>query len=397
MTTGFQPSLSAGEMAPGLHGRVDLARYAIGLKTCRNMVVRQTGGASKRPGTIFRAEVKDSAQPGRILPFVFSTERRYLIEAGNLYFRFHYLDDNNVLFPLEVGGNPVEVVTPYTTADLANLRITQSADVLFIGGVNGATKISPKELRRTSATTFTLTDHENRLGPFRALNADQAAIVAVSGVQGTVTVTSNVGLFTAPMIGSYVYVEEKELRDVRPWEPIERNPPLGVDRRSDGKVYRAVSIPSLSGLGGTPYYITGNTRPIHSQGRAFDGPGDTRSDGVNEYKVGVEWEYLHSTYGIVKITGFNSANSVTGEVVRRIPDSVIGTAPIPVAGPWTFSGDAATKQFTITGATSESEANYTVTIDGEPIQSDPYSDPDPGTGGNGGGLSDNRPGYWLEK
>lgn len=46
-----QRSFGGGEIAPALHARADLSRYAIGLRTCRNMVVMRAGGATKRPGT----------------------------------------------------------------------------------------------------------------------------------------------------------------------------------------------------------------------------------------------------------------------------------------------------------------------------------------------------------
>lgn len=47
----IQRSFAAGELAPALFARADLSRYAIGLRTCRNMVVMRAGGATKRPGT----------------------------------------------------------------------------------------------------------------------------------------------------------------------------------------------------------------------------------------------------------------------------------------------------------------------------------------------------------
>lgn len=395
-----QPSFAAGELAPALHGRTDLTRYAIGLATCRNVVIRPTGGGTKRTGTRYRATVKAPDVRGRLLPFVYSTDVRYLIEVGDLYFRFFYLNSLGQLVPLLDGaGAQVEVATPYETDDLGLLRITQSADVLFIAGINGSTKVPPKELRRVTPTSFELVDHANRLGPFRALNAVESTRIAISAAQGTATATANVDVFTAGMVGGLIYVEEEELRGVKPWEPIERNVAVGTQRRSDGKVFRAASIPDTGGLAGTPYYITGNTRPIHESGRAFDGPGDTRSDGVNEYKVGVEWEFLHATYGIAKITAFTDARTVTVEVVKRIPDSIIGTAPVAAGGPWTFSGNDATTEFDITGAASNSTKDYRVTIGGAPVGPDPYYTPDPGTtttDGGRGGLSNGRDPFTYE-
>ena len=53
MASNPKRSFAAGEIAPALHARTDLSRYAIGLRTCRNMVVVRAGGAKKRPGTKF--------------------------------------------------------------------------------------------------------------------------------------------------------------------------------------------------------------------------------------------------------------------------------------------------------------------------------------------------------
>lgn len=53
MSNAPQRSFAAGEIAPALEARADLARYAIGLRVCRNMIVLRGGGATKRPGTKF--------------------------------------------------------------------------------------------------------------------------------------------------------------------------------------------------------------------------------------------------------------------------------------------------------------------------------------------------------
>lgn len=458
------PSLSGGEMAPSLQGRVDVARYAISLKGCRNFVTRPTGGAFKRPGYRFRGKFR--SLQSRMLPFIYSTETAYMIEAGPGYFRFWvggallteaaktvtgitqaatavvtvnahgyangqyvYLDGvrgmhqvngrwfliagvtantfqlsgiNSTGFGAYTGGGScgkvVEVASTYTASDIAQLRITQSADVLFIAGINGTVKQPPRELRRTSATAFTLAEHAFRRGPFRQLNSDEAARIAVTSTTGATTVSSNRALFTAGMVGGFIYCEEKELRSVKPWTPLEKNITVGQQRRSDGKVYRVASVPSTAGLGGTGYYICGNDRPTHEVGRAFDGPQDTRSDGVNEYKVGVEWEYLHGAFGVIKITEFVSAYSVKGVVVERLADSIKGTAPAP-GGTWTFSGDGTTKTFSLTGPnnTSESEYDYVVQVDGSEVAPNPYREPVSGIGGIGGGNNVGLPGTSIQE
>ena len=123
---------------------------------------------------------------------------------------------------------------------------------------------------------------------------------------------------------------------------------------------------------------------MHQQGREWDGPGDERGDSTNRFAVGVEWEYQDSGYGIVRLTGFTNATTMTGTVVRELPDGVVGGLGAPV-NTWTFSGNASTTVFTITGATSTSRGDYLVTIDGIPVQPDPNYVPPSGIGGGPGG------------
>jgi len=84
----IQPSFARGEISPRLWSRVDLSFYRLGLELCENFIVLPHGGATRLPGTRFVAEVKDSAAQARLLPFAFSTEQTYVIEAGQRSFRF---------------------------------------------------------------------------------------------------------------------------------------------------------------------------------------------------------------------------------------------------------------------------------------------------------------------
>lgn len=382
----LQPTMSGGELAPGLHGRVDLVRYATSLKTCRNCITKPTGGVVKRPGTRYRGMAKFGTGTGnrktRLIPFIYSTQVRYLIEMGHQYMRFW------------VGGallrdgsdNIVEVSTPYTEAMIGQVRFTQSADILYLVHP----QVRPQELRRLSSTSFQLVDFNYRRGPFRSFNADESLLMAVSGTQGSVTVTTNADAFTSSMVGSLIYVEEKELRSIKPWVAGERDVPLGAMRRSDSKVYRATDVPSTAGGAGSPFYISGSVRPTHETGRAYDGPQDKKSDGTNDYWTGVEWEYVHGGFGILQITEYFSPTQVKALVIERVPDSIVGTAPSP-GNTWTFSGNGSTTAFSITGASSPSRLDYSVTINGSPVQSNPNYPGGGGIGGGGGGAI-SRPG-----
>ncbi len=82
------PSFTTGELSPLMYGRVDFAKFASGLEVLLNYVVRPHGPVSRRPGTHFICEVKDSSKFTRLLKFEQSTTQAYQIEAGDQYFRF---------------------------------------------------------------------------------------------------------------------------------------------------------------------------------------------------------------------------------------------------------------------------------------------------------------------
>jgi hypothetical protein len=85
----IQPSFARGEISPLLYGRVDLGPYAVAAKTILNAIVRAQGPVTRRSGTRFVAEVKDSAKRVRPIGFEFSTAQAYLLEFGDAYLRVY--------------------------------------------------------------------------------------------------------------------------------------------------------------------------------------------------------------------------------------------------------------------------------------------------------------------
>lgn len=123
----YQPSFTAGELSPALAARVDLAKFATGLRTASNLFIHPHGGVSNRAGLQFINEVKDSADYARLVSFQFNTEQSYILEFGDKYLRV-YRDGGLVLS----GMSPYEVVTPYDHTDVADLVYIQEADVMYI-------------------------------------------------------------------------------------------------------------------------------------------------------------------------------------------------------------------------------------------------------------------------
>lgn len=109
-----QRSFASGEIAPYLYARTDIARYYIGLRTCRNFMVMRHGGAQNRPGTTFRGEVNNSSKAVRLIPFIFNTSQTYVLEFGDFYMQV-YRNGNQIM----VGA--AQTVTTITQANPAVL------------------------------------------------------------------------------------------------------------------------------------------------------------------------------------------------------------------------------------------------------------------------------------
>ena len=357
-----QPSFTGGEISPSLYARVDLQRYATSLKTCRNMIVSSYGGVYNRPGLRYVNATKSNGKV-RLIPFQFNTTQTYVIELGNHYARF-YANGGQVVN----AGVPVEIVTPWSADEAWGVRYTQSADVMYLAHPSYPTQV----IKRTSAVTFTISAFVAYEGPFLPVNGDESIKMASSGVSGNVTITCNAAnTFTSSMVGQLVYLENKNLSNVKPWTAGEKNVSVGTVRRNAGKTYQCTSTSS----GGT-YTLTGGNAPEHDQGAQWDGPGDVRNDGTNTYSVGVLWQYIDSGYGIAQITAYVSGTAVNAVVTKRMPSGVVGGAGTP-ANSWSLTGDGTTVTFAIAGNNSNSNGLYSVTIGGSPVQSNPAYQPSP--------------------
>lgn len=153
-------NFTGGELSPRLDGRVDLQKYFQGCKTLENMVIHPHGGATRRPGTKYIASTKSDGE-ATLVPFEFSTTQTYVLEFGNTYMRV-YKDGGQVLN----SGTAVEITTPYSAAEAAEIKFAQSADILYI--VHPSHK--PRKLSRSSHTSWTLSNYAPTADPFTSTN-----------------------------------------------------------------------------------------------------------------------------------------------------------------------------------------------------------------------------------
>jgi hypothetical protein len=83
MSTVRQASFAGGQIDARLHGRTDLSRYGVSVKTCLNAVPTPLGPLMTRPGSEHCAVSHvATADTARQIPFVFSAGQSYVLEIG---------------------------------------------------------------------------------------------------------------------------------------------------------------------------------------------------------------------------------------------------------------------------------------------------------------------------
>ncbi len=106
--------------------------------------------------------------------------------------------DNMAVFDVELSGaeiaalvgsdtsTPLDIVSPYLTADLPSLKFEHSADVTFITHAS----YEPRRLSRLSDTSWILEESDLQTGPFMDPNTDTTKTIVSSGTTGSVTLTA---------------------------------------------------------------------------------------------------------------------------------------------------------------------------------------------------------------
>lgn len=189
-----QEQFNFGRLGPLVRGRRDAPFYRKGAKLMKNFRPTIQGPAVKRNGTKFVREVKTSANVTRLIQFIFSNDDSIIIELGNLYARFY---KNGAVL-----GAPYELTTPFTTADLPNIKYAQLGDVMYL--VAGGSTHRPQKLTRISDTSWTIAAVDNQLGPVEDFNTGSTTIT-LSGTLtkgGSSTWTASAATFVSTDVGS---------------------------------------------------------------------------------------------------------------------------------------------------------------------------------------------------
>lgn len=172
-------TFNRGEISPLLASRVDIDSWRQSLAYCRNFHILTHGGLRRRSGSRFIAELKNSAEVARLLPFKFSETQSYILAMNGGVFRFYAL--RGVL------GAPYELAHPWTQAELPRLSYDQFNDV----GYFAHRARQPSKLSRHSDTNWSIEALTFKDGPYLPSKTEATKLIPAStGLLGTAGVTS---------------------------------------------------------------------------------------------------------------------------------------------------------------------------------------------------------------
>lgn len=221
----FIPSFAGGELSPAMYGRVDLSKYAIGLRRCRNFLVHRTGGVSNRAGFRFLGTVADEDVVPTLVPFRFNTsaDQVAILEFGDYTMRIWYqgaliTDDTDAV---------LVVTTPYTAAEAAVMGRVQSGDVMYLAHPDHP----PQKLSRTAWDEWSFDELD--FVPTQA---------APTGLAATVNTTSNPTLYKFKVTA----ISEKTGEESLPSEAVEMYGPL--EASWPASVYITLTWTALDGI-----------------------------------------------------------------------------------------------------------------------------------------------------
>jgi hypothetical protein len=231
-------SFAGGEFSPKLYPRVDIKKYATGLKTCKNFFIHPHGGASNRSGFKYVTAQHNESYKSRLFSHVFSRTQAYILSFGQNYIEFFtdqgqiavsgadaynagtayavndYVTYGSLQYRCKqpcTGETPsgssayweqldiYKIYTPYLSADLEDLRICSSADVIYITHPD----YEPRTLTRYGETDWRLEEFQPDDGPFMPANVDEDLTLTADATTGDgITVTASDDYFTVENVGS---------------------------------------------------------------------------------------------------------------------------------------------------------------------------------------------------
>ena len=294
-TTLALTSFVSGEFSPKMDGRSDFDKYSSGTKTLENFLIHPQGAATRRVGTQFIAEVKDSTKKTRLIPFEFSTTQTYILEFGDQYIRF-----------FKDKGQITESTKTITGITQANPAVVTSAthgysngDFIIITSVVGMTQVNGVTFKVANQTTNTF-----ELQTVNGTNINSTAYTAYSSAGDA----NRIYQISTPYL-------EAELFDIKFAQSADVMYIVHPNHETNKLSRTGHTSWSLNEVVFTDVpYLAPNTTAITLTPSATSGSGITITASTNAF-VSTDVNRLVSfSNGYARITAFNSATNVTADV-----------------------------------------------------------------------------------
>lgn len=317
-------SFNTGKVSSYMESRSDFPKYPSFCRILENMLVLSQGPVTRRPGTKYIATAKQSG--AILIPFEYSVDDTYMIEAGNYYMRF-YRNGGQILDPCDT-NNPYEITTPFDTNELQNIRFAQSNNVMYLVDGND----EPQKLTRTAHTNWTIADINVTTGPFRPLDTSDTNILP-SGITGNITLMADKSIWFSGHVGALWAINQNMTSSTLTGT-------LDSNESSLESVYfkGGYSFVTSGNSGGTITLerstnggITWSAALTPLTNTDFDNPSEEEVDGaiyrvtMSNYASGTPTYTLtianQQNYGIVKITAYIDANEVNAVVLADLSDA----------------------------------------------------------------------------
>lgn len=241
MATPVLNTFNSGELSDYLSARTDLSKYRNGCDTLENMLVLPYGGVERRPGTEFIAEVKDSSDITRLIPFERSEDTSFVLEFGDYYIRFYtnggqvevssapawvtstsyvvgdYVTESTIIYYCQedhtsgtfatdlaagkwVAQTIYEIPSPYAEDEVWDLKFAQSADVMYF--VHPL--YPPHKLSRIGQAEWTLVEIDFTYAALKDANIEATPTITATLISGdSYTLTASSALFDADDVNGH--------------------------------------------------------------------------------------------------------------------------------------------------------------------------------------------------
>lgn len=269
-TTVIKNNFSAGELSPVLSTRTDIQQYANGAKELTNMIPLVEGGVRKRPGTYFRQIMAGAL---RLIPFVVKSESSYLLIFKPLQL---------IVYNPRTYAVVATLTTPYTADQIPDVQFVQYRYDMFFTH----SKVPVQRFR--SSTNFTNWEIAEFIFTHPPLNDDAARYPFRKATPSDKTIGTNITV---------------TLSDVAAWDSATSY------IKGDVVTYAASYWQAL----------VANTNQAPALNSTYWAK--VTSTVVDTFLATDVGSYISINGGIVKVTKWNSASQVGGEIVKAF-DSV---------------------------------------------------------------------------